>query len=123
MANTKSLPPGSSVDYGKLPIIEPLTRKACIRSPETERQIADAITLAPAALVKRAQQRQKSASEFLSDETLVYFIRRTIRKDDAETRDDLFRELFERCIPYFRGKFRGFDQQRREDLQSEVMTK
>ena len=105
------------------PDIELLTRSAYKRLPATERQIADAAALKPVALVLRAQQREKGAPEFLMEETLVYFIRRACQNGDTETRDALFRILFERCLPYFRNRFRGFDQQDREDLQNEVLKK
>lgn len=120
MVNTKILPSEKSVDLDEPSIVEPLTREGCKRLPATERQIADATTLEPAALMKRAQQREKSTPEFLSEEALAYFIRRAIRNNDTGIRDALCRELFERCDPYFRGQFRGFDQQDRQDLQSEV---
>lgn len=102
--------------------VEPLTRGNYKRLPKVERQIADTLTLGPEALVKRAQQRHEAAPGFLSAEALVYFIRRAIKNDDAETRNALCSELLERCRPHFSGKFRGFEQQEdREDLQSEVM--
>ena len=101
--------------------VEPLTRRNCKRLPKVEWQIADALTLEPEALLKRAQQREKTAPDFLSEETLVYFIRRADRNGDAETRNVLFCELFERCKPHFSGKFRGFDRKEdRQDLQGEV---
>ena len=101
--------------------LEPLTRGNYKRLPAVERQIANALTLESKALVKRARQRDETASDFLSAEALVYFIRRSTRSGDTETRDDLFRELLERCQPYFRGRFRGFSQEDRKDLQNEVM--
>ena len=103
------------------PFVEPLTRGNYKRLPEVERQITDALTLEPEALVKRAQQIDATAFDFLSAETLVYFIRWAIRNDKTNTRDILFRELLERCQPCFRGWFRNFGQQDREDLQGEVM--
>ena len=117
-----SLPP-NLVHMDETPVIEPLTRESYRRLPATERQIAKAITLDPAALVRQAQQRDKSAPEFLSEECLVYFIRQADRNGDTRIRDDLFRELLERCTPYLRGWFRGFGEQQRQDLQSEVMAK
>ena len=103
--------------------VEPLTRGYYRRLPAVERQIAEALMLEPQALVTRAQQRDETASDFLSAEALVYFIRQAIRNDNVKTRDALFRELFERCMPYFRGKFRGFNPEDRKDLQGEVTTK
>ena len=37
-----------------------------------------------------------------------------------QNRDNLLFELIERCNPYFHGKFRGFGQEDRKDLQGEV---
>lgn len=120
MAKVEISSPESLIHREDLMAIEPLTRGAYKRLPATEHQIAEAIVLGAPALVKRAQQREEGAPEFLSAEALVYFIRRADRAGDTKTRDELFRELFERCIPYFRGWFGGFDQNDREDLQGEV---
>lgn len=103
--------------------VEPFTGGNYKRLPEVEWQIADALTLGPEAFVKRAQQRDETAPDFLLAEALVYFIRRAIRNDDTETRNALFRELLERCKPHFSGKFQGFSREDREDLQSKVMEK
>ena len=103
--------------------VEPLTRRNYKRLPKVEWQIADALTLEPGALLKRAQQREKTASDFLRAETLVYFIRHAIRSGDTKMRNALFRELLERCKPHFSGKFQGFSREDREDLQSKVMEK
>lgn len=103
--------------------VEPLTRGNYKRLPKAEWQIADALTLGPEALVKRAQQRDKTTPDFLLTEALVYFIRRAIRNDDTETRNALCRELLERCRSHFSGKFQGFSREDREDLQSKVMEK
>ena len=102
------------------PFIEPFNR-SYKRLPEVERQIADALKLRPKALVERARQRDEKASDYLAAETLVHFIRRAILDNNIPTRDALFRALLERCNPHFRGKFRGFRPEDREDLQGEVM--
>ena len=107
----------------ELSFVEPLTRGNYKRLPKVERQIVDALTLEPEALVKRAQQRERAAPDFLLEEPLVYFIRRADRDGDTETRNALCRELLERCGPHFSGKFQGFSREDREDLQSEVMEK
>ena len=39
---------------------------------------------------------------------------------EERIRDRLIRELLERCIPHFRGAFRGFSREDREDLQGDV---
>ena len=101
------------------PFVEPLGR-GYKRLPEVERQIADALNLEPEALVRRARERDECVAGRLAPEALVYFIRRASRNEEVGIRDDLFRELFERCNPHFRGKFRGFSQEDREDLQGEV---
>ena len=107
-------------DQNEPPVVEPLTRGAYKRLPEVERQIACAASLDPLKLAERARQQDISAPDFLSPEALVYFIRRAIWNNEVRVRDDLFRELLERCNPFFRGQFRGFRQEDREDLQSEV---
>ena len=110
----------SSDAADKSPVVASLTRGTYKRLPEIERQIADAVSLDALMLVQRARQRDESAPIFLSPEALVYFIRQAIRNGDVRTRDDLIRELLERCNPYFGGKFRGFGREDREDLQGEV---
>lgn len=121
MAETETLSPSSAGDADESLVIEPLTRGGCRRLPEVERQIAAAVKLGPLVLSQQARQRDETAPDFLSVEALVYFIRQSIRSGDIKTRESLFRELFERCIPYFQGQFRGFSREDREDLQSEVM--
>lgn len=126
MAEKSSSPvpkPGAAEGVEEPPAIEPLTRRGYERLPATQRQIGGALSLDTAALVARARQRDESAPEYLSVEALVYFIRRANRNNDRKTGDALFRELFERCIPFFRGKFRGFSREDREDLQGDVMNK
>lgn len=126
MAEANSSPPekpASAEEPDEPPVIEPLTRGGYKRLPAAEQQIAGAATLETAALVERAQQRDETALGYLSAEALVYFIRRADRNDDRKTRDALFRELFERCTPFFRGKFRGFSREVREDIQGDVMNK
>lgn len=127
MAEANSSPPAAPANLEDLddpPLIEPLTRASCKRLPETERQIADAIMLGPAMLVERARRgEEESGPRFLSAEAIAFFIRRAVRQGDTKTRDALFRQLFERCLPYFRGKFRGFTRETREDLQGDVMKK
>ena len=99
--------------------VEPLGR-GYKRLPEVEQQIADALSLEPEALLRRARERDESVAGRLAPEAVVYFIRRAIRNEEVRIRDDLFRELLERCNPHFRGKFRGFSQEDRKDLQGEV---
>jgi hypothetical protein len=48
-----------------------------------------------------AQQRDEAEPEYLVAEALVHFIRRADRNNDLKLRDDLFRELFERCKPAY----------------------
>jgi len=103
--------------------IKPLTRRGYKRLPETERQIADAAVLDAKALLARARHRDEAEPEYLAAEALVHFIRRADRNSDLALRDGLFRELFERCTRFFRGRFRGFNKATREDLQQEVLKK
>lgn len=105
------------------PLIEPLTRKGRKRLAKTERQLSFAITLDVATLLENTKLRDESAPGYLCAEALVYFIRRSIRNNDSKMRDILIRELLDRCQPFFRGKFRGFDRYEREDLQGDVMKK
>ena len=102
------------------PLVEPLTRNRYVRLAKVEQQIGEAVTLDRPTLVERAQQRDAAAPEFLAPEALVYFIRQAIRSGEIRIRDHLVRELLERCIPYFRGQFRGFRREDREDLQGDA---
>lgn len=105
------------------PGIKPLTRRGYKRLVRTESQISQALALGTEGLLARAKQRDEAASDYLSAEALVYFIRRSDRKKDQSARDALFRELFARCIRFFRGQFPGLDKATREDLQQEVLMK
>lgn len=117
-------PKQAPVEPGERPSpVRPLTRRGYERLPETERQIAEAAVLDEKALLARAQHRDEGESQYLAPETLVHFIRRADRNKDFKLRDDLFRELFGRCTPFFRGQFRAFDKNTREDLQQEVLKK
>ena len=123
MDMTGSLSAGGSAGGGgpdEPPVVEPLTRNGYKRLPEVERQIAEALSLRGCELVGRARRREEGSSDFLSAEALVYFIRRAIRGEDRRIRNDLFRELLERCNPQFRGKFKGFGPEDRQDLQGDV---
>jgi DNA-directed RNA polymerase specialized sigma24 family protein len=112
------------VEAGELlSAVRPLTRRGYKRLPATERQIAEAAVLDAKSLLARAQRRDEAEPEYLAPETLVHFIRRADRNNERKLRDDLFRELFERCKPFFRGQFRTFDKSAREDLQQEVLKK
>ena len=102
------------------PVVKPLTRNGYSRLAKVEQQIADTIMLDGAAIVERAQQRDEDAADYLAPEALVYFIRDAIENEEKRVRDGLIRELLERCNPYFRGRFRGFSREDREDLQGEV---
>ena len=101
----------------------PLTRRGYKRLPATERQIAEAAVLDAKALLARAQHGDEVEPGYLAAETLVHFIRRADRNNDLKLRDNLFRELFEHCKPFFRGQFRAFDKTTRQDLQQEVLKK
>lgn len=120
-----SSPPKSSLDESgeRLSPAKPLTRRGYKRLPKTEGQIAEVSLLDTAALLAAAQRREEAEPGHLAPETIVYFIRRADRDGNQKLRDDLFRELFERCKPFFRGQFRGFDKATREDLQQEVSKK
>ena len=120
---TESSSAGGSAGGGgsdEPPVVEPLTRNGYKRLAEVERQIGEALALGGRELVGRARQREEGGVGFLSPEALVYFIRRAIRNGDQWIRDDLFQELLERCNPHFRGKFRRFGPEDRQDLQGDV---
>lgn len=105
-----------------LSAVRPLTRRGYKRLPQIESQIAEAGVLDAATLLARAQY-DEAEPEYLAPESLVHFIRRADRDGNQKLRDDLFRELFERCKPFFRGQFRAFDKATRQDLQQEVSKK
>src|SRR5258708_1697196 len=96
---TPSSPPKPAmVEAGeRLSAVRPLTRRGYKRLAATERQIAEADVLDAKALLARAQRRDEAEPDYLSPEALVYFIRRADRDGQQKLRDDLFRELFERC--------------------------
>ena len=103
------------------PVAKPLTRNGYRRLAKVELQIAEAMMQDGPAIVERARQRDEAAPDFLAPEALVYFIRDVIGNGEERIRDGLIRELFERCTPHFRGAFRGFSREDREDLQGEVL--
>ena len=120
---TESSSAGGSAGGGgsdEPPVVEPLTRNGYKRLASVERQIGEALALGGRELVGRARQWEEGGVDFLSPEALVYFIRRAIRNGDQRIWDDLFRELLERCNPHFRGKFRRFGPEDRQDLQGDV---
>ncbi|EIM72742.1 ECF subfamily RNA polymerase sigma-24 factor [Nitratireductor aquibiodomus RA22] len=121
--SSQSAEPASSEEPDEPLQIAPLTRGRCKRLERTEREIVSALELPGQELVRRAECADERDPLFLSVESLVFFIRRAIHSSDTKTRDALFRLLFERCRPFFRGKFRGFDRETREDLQGDVMRK
>jgi len=110
--------PGESVSPS---IVEPLTHHGCKRLPQVDREIRDAIALEDTALIERTKQRDKIASPSLSPEAIVYFIRRGSKNGDRQITNLLFIELFERCVQFFRGQFRGFDEETRQELQQSVL--
>ena len=103
------------------PVVKPLMRNGYRRLAKVELQIADAAMLDGPAIVERARQRDEGAPNFLGPEALVYFIRDAVGNGEERIRDGLIRELLERCNPHFRGTFRGFSREDREDLQGEVL--
>ncbi|MGH7780831.1 MAG: RNA polymerase sigma factor [Candidatus Binataceae bacterium] len=103
------------------PTVEPLTHQGCKRLSQIDRQIRDAIALEHTAPVERTKQRDKIVSPSLSPEAIVYFIRRASKSGDHKVTNLLFTELFERCVQFFRGQFRGFDEETRQELQQSVL--
>jgi hypothetical protein len=103
------------------PSVSPLTRRGYERTKATQQQIAGALELGAAELIAQAQQRDKNAPDYISEEALVYFIRRVDGAKDNRTRDALIRELVERCTVFFRCQFRGCNEEDRKDLQGAVI--
>jgi hypothetical protein len=124
MAKTETSPPKEAPAEAadEPPSVSPLTRRGYKRTAAARQQIADALGLTAAELIERAQQRDEAATDHLSAEALVYFIRRADGAGDRKTRYVLIRELLERCNVFFRGQFRGCGREEREDLQSTVIT-
>jgi hypothetical protein len=123
MAETDSKPPkGAPAEVAEEPpSISPLTRRGYQRTKATQKEIAGALGLGAAELIARSQQRDEKAPDYMSAEALVFFIRRADRAGDGKTRDALIRELVERCTPFFRGQFRGCNEEDRKDLQGAVI--
>lgn len=120
---TSSVKPAQNERAGGSSEIRPLTRRGYKRLPATETQIASAAKLDAAGLLERAQHRDDTVPDYFCPEALVYFIRRGDRDGDVRLRNGLLSELLERCTPFFRGQFRGFDEETRKDLQQEVLKK
>jgi len=123
MTKTGSSPPelATTEAEDEPPSVSSLTRRGYKRTNATRRQIADALSLGAAELIARAQQRDEKAPDYMSAEALVSFIRRADRAGDSKTRDALIRELVERCTPFFRGQFRGCNEEDHKDLQGAVI--
>lgn len=122
MVQTDNSPQGQSQKTKKTPTVRPLTRRNYKRTELTQQQICNGLSLSATELIMRAQQRDKTAADQLTEETLVYFIRQADRAADRKTRDALIRELLDRCNVYFRSQFRGRTKEEREDLQGAVIT-
>lgn len=120
---TSPVKPAPAETADNRPQIKPLTRRGYKRLEAIEKQIAEASALDAKALLARAQCRDETAPDYLSPEALVYFVRRADADDNMKLRDGLLRELLERCTPFLLGRFRGFDEAKREELQQEVLVK
>jgi RNA polymerase sigma factor (sigma-70 family) len=114
--------PSSTRKGGKL-MPEPLTRRGYKRRPAVERRIKDALASDGAALQTFAQQRDETAADYFPPEALVYFIRRAARSGGKRIVHALFRELYERCTPFLRGRARGFDKETRKEIIQEVFAR
>jgi hypothetical protein len=69
------LKPAPAETAGGSSEIKPLTRRGYKRLTATERQIAEAAVLDSEALLAQAENRDDSAPDYLTAETLVCFIR------------------------------------------------
>jgi DNA-directed RNA polymerase specialized sigma24 family protein len=93
------------------------------RAPDIEKQIADGIKLAPRELLGRAAVRDKSAAEFLKEESIVYFIRSYHLAGDFETVNGLAHALLTRCALRITRRFRalGLDQKGAEAAYTDLI--
>lgn len=120
---TSPVKPAPAETADNRPQIKPLTRRGYKRLEATEKQIAEVSALDAKALLARAQHRDETAPDYLSPEALVYLIRRADRGGNTKVRDALLQELLERCALLLRGRFSGFDEATRQDLQQDVLMK
>ncbi|HMO11131.1 MAG TPA: sigma factor-like helix-turn-helix DNA-binding protein [Actinotalea sp.] len=67
------------------------------RPRSIEREITDALALAPKVVVTRAAVGDESSPEYLSCECLVHLMRDAVRRKDDDLRDRLLTILFQRC--------------------------
>lgn len=101
--------------------VPPLTRNGYRRLPTTERQIHRVLGLDGPALLARARITDSGSPDHLGPEALVFLIRRANQQRKDTLVSSLFGELIKRCAPVFRSKFRGFSEDRRADLQQQVL--
>lgn len=101
--------------------IPPLTRNGYCRLPATEHQIRRVVGIGGAELRAHAAISDPEAQDYLGPEALVFLIRRACQRRQDSLVSSLFGELIKRCEPVFRSKFRGLDENRRADLQQQVL--
>jgi len=75
---------------------KPIKGRRYQRRSEVDLQIREATHLTPDELVRRARSRDKKSSQFLSEETLVYFIRQLHSTGQHSARDQLIEMLMAR---------------------------
>lgn len=106
--------------------IRPLTRRdgggvIYQRPPEVERQIAEVLTLAAAALNARAKVRDYRADGYLKDETLVYLVREFHRDSRDALVNELAGILVERCRKAAHRRLRSLTEEQQEEAMAAIL--
>lgn len=101
--------------------VPPLTRNNYARSAATEDEIRRLRALDDDSLIAAFSSMREGASDYVSAEALVFFIRGAHRQQRARLRDALVGLIVKRCQVYFRGAVRGFDPDTRLDIQNDVI--
>lgn len=106
---------------------KPLTRRnrqneSYTRTEKVETEIRSALSLDCAALIARASISDKSAPNYLQEESLVYFIREALSRQEEKTFRSLFQILHSRCVNYVYFCFSSFEPDKRDDAFQNVIT-
>lgn len=106
---------------------KPLTRcngsgEVYVRTPEIETEITTALQLDWHLLLKQAEITDKNSTDFLHEETLVYFIREALRQEQDEAFRSIFKFLHVRCVKYIHTHLSSFPPHRIDDAFQNVIT-
>jgi hypothetical protein len=106
--------------------LKPLTQRTkegilYSRPAEIEKQISQALTLLPDAVIIRAQISNSEDPGFLKEESLVYLILAYRNTNDWEVYNSLSDILVERCVRQYRSFFRGLDALRLAEAGDELL--